>query len=549
MRLRFVSFRMIRHFRPLRLAQLGLLLALLLAAFPGCSSYLKRKQLEAVAKDWSMVVRASQVIPVYPLTEDLQPGDLFLVLTPIPEQADEYSRRGFLPLDQHLARLPDLDYGEFYDDSYGVAEHESTPRDWQFPPRVRTPGGEPASTSPPPTVDEPAGPSTATSAPASGGTSDAGATNAASAAAVAETTADELSSEHTADTDWHLAPRAAFPSYNFSVASGGALGLALPIQGVPVALSLMQTDTASGSVTIADAYTYGVPFEMIADKVEEWAGRLGNLDMLKGLRETVIASESTCSRIARWFKDEPEPTIYLRVVSRVYLTGRVVAQVNSASAGGAAAKGGVSPDVELPAPDVVTAASRENREPEASGDGEVPTAIPQSSKTLLSHAEKLEDLSDQLSGALPGGKIRLAWATNRSVSLSETFERPLVIGYLGFDFPVLEDGSLGSPVATRDQFERRKIRSVKANFDYYPDLRERCAALPVEKRYPIFDAAAEYIGGDFQQEYSAAKSEGRNSEAAFGEARRKYLFGKSPIGKYIDDVDRGLNAALPPEPK
>ena len=41
------------------------------------------KQLAHVAKDWSLVVRASQIIPVYPLTEDLLPGDVFLVQSPI----------------------------------------------------------------------------------------------------------------------------------------------------------------------------------------------------------------------------------------------------------------------------------------------------------------------------------------------------------------------------------------------------------------------------------------------------------------------------------
>src|SRR5437016_4213640 len=44
------------------------------------------KQLAHVAKDWSLVVRASQIIPVYPLTEDLLPGDVFLVQSPIEDE-------------------------------------------------------------------------------------------------------------------------------------------------------------------------------------------------------------------------------------------------------------------------------------------------------------------------------------------------------------------------------------------------------------------------------------------------------------------------------
>src|SRR6266481_2898062 len=77
-----------------------------------CTS--KKCQLERVAKDWCMTIRASQVIPVYPLTEDVQPGDVFLVRTRIEDQASEYERRGFLPLDQLLARFQPTNYQQFY---------------------------------------------------------------------------------------------------------------------------------------------------------------------------------------------------------------------------------------------------------------------------------------------------------------------------------------------------------------------------------------------------------------------------------------------------
>lgn len=86
---------------PIRICAAMLGLALLAA----CSGISKREQLEQVAKDWSMTIRASQVIPVYPLTEDLHPGDIFLVQVPIDRQQEIYERQGFLPLDNHLHRL------------------------------------------------------------------------------------------------------------------------------------------------------------------------------------------------------------------------------------------------------------------------------------------------------------------------------------------------------------------------------------------------------------------------------------------------------------
>lgn len=71
----------------------------------GCAQDMKRESLEAVAKDWCMTIRASRVIPVYPLTEDLQPGDIFLVQLPVKRQHEIYEQKGFLPLDNHLHRL------------------------------------------------------------------------------------------------------------------------------------------------------------------------------------------------------------------------------------------------------------------------------------------------------------------------------------------------------------------------------------------------------------------------------------------------------------
>ena len=48
----------------------------------GCPAT-RQAQLEGVAKDWCATIRASQVIPVYPPTADLLPGDMFLVDRPV----------------------------------------------------------------------------------------------------------------------------------------------------------------------------------------------------------------------------------------------------------------------------------------------------------------------------------------------------------------------------------------------------------------------------------------------------------------------------------
>lgn len=64
----------------MRLLALGM--GVMLFALAGCGEMAmrqKERQMELVARDWSMTIRASQVVPVYPLNEDIVPGDVFLV--------------------------------------------------------------------------------------------------------------------------------------------------------------------------------------------------------------------------------------------------------------------------------------------------------------------------------------------------------------------------------------------------------------------------------------------------------------------------------------
>ncbi|HVR39372.1 MAG TPA: hypothetical protein VMU84_09765, partial [Thermoanaerobaculia bacterium] len=70
-------------------------------------------QLSRVAKDWCLTIRASQVIPTYPLTEDLQVGDVYLVTTPIDQEVKQLESDGFLPLDNLIARVLTTGYQQF----------------------------------------------------------------------------------------------------------------------------------------------------------------------------------------------------------------------------------------------------------------------------------------------------------------------------------------------------------------------------------------------------------------------------------------------------
>lgn len=188
--------------------------------FGGCAHWQTRQmetELQQVAKRWSLTIRASQVIPVYPLTEDLQPGDIFLVQTPIPDQVREYRQKGFLPLNMHVYRLDGLDYTAFYQDGYFRGDYGNGL------PHARPTRGA---------VDQADGRFTLTPIPA-----------------------------------------AQFPDYTFESKRGMKTRLAVPVNAVPVGIGLLGTNHVSGSIKIRDAFSYGVSDISLLEQLDEWATR------------------------------------------------------------------------------------------------------------------------------------------------------------------------------------------------------------------------------------------------------------------------------------
>jgi len=308
----------------------------LLVLLAACAT--PRSQLERVAKDWCLTIRASQVLPVYPLSEDVEPGDVFLVDTSLADQVRVYEERGFLPLDQLVTRLRDLPYGEFYKNGYFENPFGQVPHD-----RPEA-GASPA------------------------------------------------------------APKVAFPAYTFRVDKSGGLKLALPLSGVPVGLGLLGASQAQGSVTIRDASTYAIDGAALARKLYAWWGTDADV------RETFGA-------IAR---DTGRP-IYLRAVTRVFLARGVTVSLVSLESRGAGVDAGVPPQVEL----MNLAMDQPDLAPKA--------------------AQAYRDALATIGGP-PGGSVRLIQASSRAVTMDEDFDRPLVLGYLGFDVRIFPNGDLSAPV-------------------------------------------------------------------------------------------------------
>jgi hypothetical protein len=207
----------------------------------GCATEkMSGEQLARVAKDWALSIRASQVIPVYPLTEDLQPGDVFLVQTPIEEQVKVYLDKGFLPLENLVVRLPLTGYAEFYRGWPKIGDGtDAPPRPWQFP----TP--------------------------------------------------------EAADADSSHAPLAAFPTYSFSVSRSGGLSVAIPVQSVPVGLNLLDSASANGTIALKDAYTYALPARRTYDAIHAWSE--DNANYLKQFEPTTSPQQGKVAAKAQAF--------------------------------------------------------------------------------------------------------------------------------------------------------------------------------------------------------------------------------------------------------
>ncbi len=434
--------------RLLRLAVIFIAAQLL-----GCSY---QQQIEEVAKNWCMTIRASQVIPVYPLTEDLEPGDVFLVQTPVPRQAEQYKQKGFLPLDMHMVRL-DIsrnEFLEFYDNSYGLDpnnEPNVPPHIWQDKPKSNNDSNEsevikkpvkvkkPVEVKKPEEVKKLADVNKPAVVNKPKDVNKPGEVKKPNYKKGAEKT---KPAKHRDPTNWHKAPRAGFPSYTFNVERGAAGAAALPIKGIPLAMSLLGTDKATGSVTIKDSYTYGVPYDNLVQKLSIWAWE--NKDLLKGVRKGVIDAEPFPDQLWRFlsspFVGHRERTIYLRIISRVYLTGSLTVSMTNTSAAAVKAATESFKDMSLP-----SLSSAED--------------INDNTKRLkaLNESLTLKHLDTEKDTRGIGAAFNVTWATFRSVSLDERFDRPLVIGYLAFDFPVLEGGTLGTPIATLNQISKAPI--------------------------------------------------------------------------------------------
>lgn len=371
----------------------------------GCAHFRKKPEghLSQVAKGWCLNIRASQVIPVYPLSEDVRVGDMYIVQYPIEDEVALYEKEGFLPLTHLIGRLP---------------------LRWTLTSSLLTNG--------------------AASTPerlAAKGEKETGASNVAVAPKqVASTTnlTNAVSNSRTPQSGISTRTslsRAAFPSYSFLIDRSIALNMGLPVEGVPVAFGLLGAKRAQATVTLSDAYTFGLEESPLYEAVRAWVATRTNLleftpRYIRRSGQGAIADHYTVQYN------------FLRVISRVYLVGSVNVSVTDASSVGGDAAAGLPTTASL-----LTNSDSYQHLLERLNSGLVNTSTPLQELT--------SSVPSQGSTTL-GGRLKFASIVNRSVSMQETFDRPLVIGYLAFDIPIGFAGELGDrPIATQVRLSRR----------------------------------------------------------------------------------------------
>jgi len=375
---------------------------LIFAMLCGCASNLARNRLEGVAKGWCETIRASQVIPVYPLTEDLAVGDVFLTQMTINNQASEYDDKGFLPLDDHQVRLPYTNFSKIYFDAYWKDQFGGTNTPHPIPVFTNT------------------GP---------------------------------VSNQLTILTSAQL-PRAAFPTYSVQAQSGAGFSAAFPIQGIPVALSYLNSQQVNASVTIADARTYAGDPSQLFGLLRVWAS---DPIVKTNLQQSALNAAPT--------------QIFLRVVSRVYYARAVDVSLQRSDSQGIGAKAGNVAD-----PSLLTNTSNTNAVANYTNLLSTLTAAAATAASAVSNAAQV------------GGAVKFVWASSSTVGLSQSFDTLLAIGYLGFDVPVYTNGTIGFPIPTFQHITGK----IQPN-----DVKSARNAM-------VFDTAAENHMIEISQAYQAA---------------------------------------------
>ena len=215
------------------------------------------------------------------------------------------------------------------------------------------------------------------------------------------------------------------------------------MKGIPIGLNFLNADYATGSLLIGDARTYGAEAGQIYEALQNW---LYSNTAARSILKTTVAQSNA-------------EFLLLRVISRIYMTGGMVVSLTRAGTTGGGITAGSAPNLSL-----------------VNADGNIKDNVAATLKALEDSANPpaLE----------AGARVKFLSASNSSVTLSESFDRMLAVGYVGFDVPIFRDGTLGAPIPTFERLE---------NLTLARPMRAAGVLSGQQQRYKLEEAALEAL--------------------------------------------------------
>lgn len=265
---------------------------------------------------------------------------------------------------------------------------------------------------------------------------------------------------------------AAMPTFSFTVDQSAGFQLNVPVEGIPVGLGLLNSKKVVVSLAIDDVTVRDIGTIELYEALSKWAqdGPIQRYLML----QAQVSSRP----------------LMLRTISTVYYTGGVTASIKGLDSGGANLSVAGS------------ALDDPNSEKIASM---LPEAVKSDKET-----DRLIELAKELNKINPletiGGNAKFMKSSGNTVSMKNTFDPPLAIGYVGFDVVFSKSGNLGPPMifftSTKDLYAKHVQSDEMTDYSHYVTL---CKKLKDSTQEAIAKAMAAFLDSDKLQWKGKAK--------------------------------------------